>query len=118
MKQIKTLTKIIRIKQGTMNSMRAVLAACFKRESYLNKQILDLQRDLNSNNILYKSRVISKNPDIKLIEQLFISRSLIENNIIVLKKDLSKILEKIKEDRKSTRLNSSHIPLSRMPSSA
>ena len=27
-------------------------------------------------------------------------------------------LEKIIEDRKSTRLNSSHIPLSRMPSSA
>ena len=26
--------------------------------------------------------------------------------------------EKIKQDRKSTRLNSSHIPLSRMPSSA
>lgn len=99
MKQIKTLTKIIQIKKGTMNSMRAVLAACFKKESYLNKQILDLQRELNSNNILYESRVVSRNPDIRLIERLFISRSLIENNIVVLKKDLSKILEKIKDIR-------------------
>ena len=29
-----------------------------------------------------------------------------------------RVLDKGKEDRKSTRLNSSHIPLSRMPSSA
>ncbi len=99
MKQIKTLTKIIQIKKGTMNIMRTVLAACFKRESYLNKQISDLQKELSSNNILYESRVVSKNPDIRLIERLFISRSLIENNIIVLKKDLSKILEKIKDTR-------------------
>ena len=30
----------------------------------------------------------------------------------------SQALKALKEDRKSTRLNSSHIPLSRMPSSA
>lgn len=99
MKQIKTLTKIIQIKKGIMNNMIAVLAACFKKEVYLNKQILELQGELNSNNILYESRVVSRNPDIRLIERLFISRSLIENNIAVLEKDLSKILEKIKDTR-------------------
>ena len=32
--------------------------------------------------------------------------------------DLPEITPELKSDRKSTRLNSSHIPLSRMPSSA
>ena len=32
--------------------------------------------------------------------------------------DQEELFNQVKEDRKSTRLNSSHIPLSRMPSSA
>ena len=42
-----------------------------------------------------------------------------KKNMMEMERDLYlKINELEKEDRKSTRLNSSHIPLSRMPSSA
>ena len=45
-------------------------------------------------------------------------KSLIEQKEINKVSDIENILQNINIDRKSTRLNSSHIPLSRMPSSA
>ena len=60
----------------------------------------------------------------KLIDAVYKRRGWSENGIPTVEHlenigmDLPELIETVKPDRKSTRLNSSHIPLSRMPSSA
>ena len=61
--------------------------------------------------LVYSSAVNPENPEVKAAQG---------KNILVIRRAemLGEIMRRRYRDRKSTRLNSSHIPLSRMPSSA
>ena len=63
----------------------------------------------------YKELLISELKDVSKIKTKISNKSF---NLVEFENIFDNELEKIKEDRKSTRLNSSHTDISRMPSSA
>ena len=64
------------------------------------------------------TRSIPKPIENNIIKELTIDKNIIINKDVPLKRYNYSYIKDILKDRKSTRLNSSHIPLSRMPSSA
>ena len=88
-------------------------------ENFCNRkeEIKELSQDVNNsqNVIIFSQRRFGKT---SLIKEVL--RRCKAKGVIVVYVDLYSVLteEDFVQDRKSTRLNSSHIPLSRMPSSA
>ena len=67
-----------------------------------------------------QKNLFNKYGDMKGVSSVYISKAMIETNPNLFTKDvyIGKVSGQLNSDRKSTRLNSSHEEVSRMPSSA
>ena len=77
----------------------------------INRQVLEITE---TNNMYYEKALLVVRPEYTDAQKNVLEREA----KLMLRRMYPPSAIKIKSDRKSTRLNSSHIPLSRMPSSA
>ena len=121
----KTVLKRINIKED-----QAFLLSVFQKKANGNYQLIDTLSTDQLKKLKNLAKAIKKNKGaiqrgklsillliigLIIIFNLFIRDKLLER---AMEKSLQSVFQARVEDRKSTRLNSSHIPLSRMPSSA
>ena len=91
-----------------------------RMKSFVVKDTTSTAIALSTSTALVKSDVLTPPPSAQYSQETIeLARAITKVDAPTASSNLSPLLQsRIQRDRKSTRLNSSHIPLSRMPSSA